>query len=181
MNPHSNENGLPAETLPQAQGAPSGGRASSFCLPTHTVDALIAAKASALEIAGCLALAAFTDSSGQFSTASTNSLYQRTRTGWETAKKALEQLCQREAIGRPLVSTAAAYTAATGQVLVDGPVPHSKVLHVIETFDQAMADRVWFGKGLVEGHKSFNPLGKLNNAGPLAMRRNSPTTTRNDQ
>jgi hypothetical protein len=171
MNPDSNEHSLPVESLPQAQEAPSGGRASSFCLPTHTVDALITAKASVLEIAGCLSLAAFTDSTGQFSTASTNATYQRMPSGWTTAKKALEQLCKREALGRPLVSTAAAYTAATGQVPVDGPVPHAKVRYVLETFGEAMEDRVWFGKGLVQGFGEFaNPLGKLADAGPLAMR-----------
>lgn len=171
MNPNSNENGLPAETLTQAQEASSGGRASSFCLPTHTVDALIAAKAGVLEIAGCLALAAYTDPTGQFSTASTNSVFQRTRAGWNRAKKALAHLCEREAMGRPVVSTAAAYTAATGQVPVDGPVPHSKVNYVLEAFDQAMEDRVWFGKGLVQGFKGFDhPLRALTDAGPLAMR-----------
>jgi hypothetical protein len=132
---------------------------------------LIAAKAGVLEIAGCLALAAFTDATGQFSTASTNATYQRMPSGWNTAKKALEQLCKREALGRPLVSTAAAYTAATGQVPVDGPVPHAKVRYVLETFDEAMEDRVWFGKGLVQGFGKFaNPLGQLADAGPLAMR-----------
>lgn len=171
MNLNSNEIGLPADALPQAPGAPSSERASSFCLPTHTVDTLIAAKAGVFEIAGCLALAAYTDPTGQFSTASTNAVFQRTRAGWNTAKRALAQLCQREAIGRPVVTTAAAYTAATGQAPVDGPVPHSKVNYVIETFDQAIADRVWFGKGLVQGYKSFDhPLRALTDAGPLAMR-----------
>lgn len=171
MDLESNDSGLPADALPQAQEAPSGGKASSFCLPTHTVDALIAAKAGVLEIAGCLSLAAFTDATGQFSTASTNATYQRMPTGWKTAQKALTQLCKLEALGRPVVSTTEAYTAATGQVPVDGPGPHAKVRYVLETYDQPLEDRVWFGKALVEGFEGFEyPLGRLADAGPLAMR-----------
>lgn len=171
MDTKSYDDQLPADAQNETPERPAAAGAKSFCLPTHTIDALIDAKAGTLEIASCLALAAFTDVSGQFSTASTNAVYKRTRVGWKTVKKALAQLCRREAKGQPIVCTRDEYITRTGQTPVDGPVPHSKVLHVLETFDEAPEDRVWFGGGLVEGHKTFaHPLRALTDAGPVVMR-----------
>ena len=170
MEAHSYDDQRPADAQVKTQAGALPKDAGSFCIATATVDALIDGKASAAEIACCLSLAAFTDASGAFSTASTNAVFQRTRFGWNKVKKTLLALCERHVSGRPLLSTRERYVADSGQVPPDGPVERARVNFVFGTFEQPVEERVWFGKGLVVGHKSFSPLRALMDAGDVAAR-----------
>lgn len=171
MEAHSNDDQRLTNTQVNTHSGASPNDAGSFCIPTATVDALIDGKASAAEIACCLCLAAFTDETGVFSTASTNAVYQRTRFGWNKVKKSMAGLCERQVSGLPLVSSRERFIADNGRTPPDGPVERAKVNFVLETFGQAVEDRVWFGKGLVEGYQRFeDPLRVLMDAGDVAAR-----------
>lgn len=171
MDTYSNGDQPSADTKNNTQKAASKAPSCSFCIPSATVDALIDGKATAAEIVCCLSLAAFTDATGVFSTASTNSVFQRTRFGWNKTKKAFNRLCERQALGRPLLVTRERYIAETGLTPVDGPVSRAKVTFAFETYGQPVEERVWFGKGLVEGFEDFEkPLMAITDAGDVAAR-----------
>lgn len=171
MEPHSNDDQRSTDTPAKTRLGASPTDSGSFCIPTATVDALIDGKASAAEIACCLCLAAFTDETGVFSTASTNAVYKRTRFGWNKVKKSMAGLCERQVSGLPLVSSRERFIADKGRTPPDGPVERAKVNFAFETFGQPVEDRVWFGKDLVEGYQRFeDPLRVLMDAGDVAAR-----------
>ena len=171
MEAHSNDDQRPADTHVKTPAGTSPEDAGSFCIPTATVDALIDGKASAAEIACCLCLAAFTDATGAFTAASTNAVQKRTGFNWTKIQNAIAALCEREVMGLPMLSTREQFVADTGQTPPDGPVERSKVKFVFGTFGQPVADRVWFGKGLIGGYKGFEqPLRRLVDAGDVAAR-----------
>lgn len=168
----------------------------SFCVPSLVIDALIDAQVSAYEVVAYLVLARFTDLSGMYSTASISAINRytganKTRNG--PVAKALERLAtikvkkvrrvhngktgvaskyvdEVEDLG-PILYGREGWMAYTGEVLPDGPTEHRKVHYVLPDFDEDLADRVWFGNGLVSGHGQFaKPLKTLKDAGPAAAR-----------
>jgi hypothetical protein len=80
-------------------------------------------------------------------------------------------LCERQVSGLPLLSSRERFIADNGRAPPDGPVERAKVNFVFGTIGQPVEERVWFGKGLVVGYKSFeDPLRVLMDAGDVAAR-----------
>jgi hypothetical protein len=156
-----------------------------------TVEALLAANATAYEICAYLVLANHTDPTGRYSTASTSAINRRT--GANKVKdgpiaKALQRLQSIHAVRRavsdrandknylgskcdlgPILRTRETWVAAGGERLPDGPSARSKVLYILPDFDEPLQDRVWFGSRLVTGAGDFAcPLKALKNAGDAA-------------
>ncbi len=165
----------------------------SFCVPRAALEALLDAKASAYEICAYLVLAKFTDETGKFSTAAISAVNRYT--GANKVKggpidRAITRLKTIRAKGRrqvpkkrgggmewqeldlgPILWDRRTWVEHGGEEPKDGPHERAKVLHVLSDFGEDLADRVWFGNGLVDGFAGFaQPLKALKDAGDVAAR-----------
>lgn len=168
----------------------------SFCVPHTAIQALLDARATALEICAYLTLARFTDSDGCYSTASVNAIYKATGSNkmkGGTIERAIARLKTIRAIDHgigldgptkppgaknkkprdlgPILFCRSDWVDATGEVLEDGPSERGAIRHVLPDFDETISRRVWFGNNLVTGVGEFKqPLRMLKNAGDVAAR-----------
>lgn len=164
------------------EGAKRG--AGSFCIPRASVEALLNAKATAYQISTFLTLASFTDETGQYAVAGISAVNRYTganKTHGGPIDRAIQRLQKIEATidqakGKPkslgpIVYARDVWHEQTGELLPDGPVERSKVLHILPTFNEPLSDRVWFSRNLVTGFGEFRrPLTSLKNAGDVAAR-----------
>ncbi|MGC4099506.1 MAG: hypothetical protein QM706_20605 [Nitrospira sp.] len=151
----------------------------SFAVPRAAIDALLKARADAVTIGAYLKLAAHTDASGEYSSASTTAIQNavgggKDRFNRQRAANAIATLGnirptvdapknkrKRGAIDStnpahilpspPLIYTREAWLRERGGELPDGPTERGKIRHVLSAFDESLVDRVWFGGGLVFG------------------------------
>lgn len=186
-----------SEIKKQGTGDGAPRRASSFCVPRAAIEALLDARANAYEICAYLVLAAFTDPTGQFSTASVTAVNRRTganKVKGGPVSRAIDRLLtiratrhtkvsngragkshalldHEEDLGPILINRVAWSEAHPDRHLPDGPGERAQVRHVLPDFGEGVADRVWIGKALVEGIGEFRqPLKALKNAGDVAAR-----------
>ena len=180
----------PAETEAGKNGK---GTPASFCVPRAAIEALLDAKATAYEICAYLILAKFTEGTGVYSTASVKAVSTYTGGGKPKIEKAIERLLtirakQTEKVsnGRsgkshamveqatdlgPILYTAAGWLEATGEILPHGPTERSAIRHILEDFGEPLAERVWFGAGLLDGFGAFTkPMKKVKDGGDVAAR-----------
>lgn len=148
----------------------------SFTVPQAAINALIAAKADAYTIGAYLALACFTEKSGQYSTASIKAIRTALSTNPHRGKLALDALQAIKAKDHKgklwaLVYPRDEWIKLTGEVLPDGPTERGQIRHVLPMFGEEAKDRVWIGNGLVQGFGTFKyPLRELKNCGDVAAR-----------
>lgn len=176
----------------QDEGAPKG--APSFCIPKTAIEALLDAKASALEICAYLVLARATDATGVFSTAAASAVRRATGSNMDRIDKALKRLMtiravrltrvsngrsgkshawidQEKDLGPIVVSRDDILKHDPDMPLPDGPHERAKVTFMLSDFGEDLADRVWIGSALVGGVGGFDqPLKALKNAGDVAAR-----------
>jgi hypothetical protein len=170
--------------------------AGSFCMPRAVAKALLDNNATAYEICAYLTLARFTEATGQYSSASITAVNKATganKTKGGAIDRALQRLKTMQATHTTKVSNGKSgkshgyvdhvenlgailydretWVNSTGEVLPDGAVERAEILHILPDFGEALADRIWFGNGLVTGTGGFKqPLKALKNAGDVAAR-----------
>lgn len=180
----------------KAESKKRGKGAGSFCIPRAAIEALLDAKADAYTVCAYLTLACYTDESGTYSTASAKAVSTATGANKMTGgpvPRAIQRLKEIRAFkveqvsngktGKnhamierrtdlgPILFDRDTWIAQTGEILPDGPTERGKILHVLPTFNEPAVSRVWFGRGLVEGHESHSrPLKQVKDAGPVAAR-----------
>lgn len=159
------------------------GTPASFCVPRAAIEALLDAKANAYEICAYLILAQFTEGTGVYSTASVSAVFKYTGGNKKTIEKAIERLLtirakkvEKVSNGRsgkshamvehatdvgPILYTATGWLEKTGEILPDGPTERGAIRHVLPDFGEPLAERVWFGSGLVKGHGAFTKPMKI--------------------
>lgn len=168
----------------------------SFSVPRVVIQALLDNKATAYEICTYLCLARFTDASGMYSSASVSAVNRHSGSNKlkdgpthralkrlqtirvkrvEKASNGLSgkshQMVEKVTDLGPVLFTREDWIAETGEVMPDGPHSRAKILHVLPTFGEDVADRVWFGGNLVTGVEGFDrPLRAVINAGDVAAR-----------
>lgn len=168
----------------------------SFCVPRTAIQALLDARATALEICAYLALACYTNESGCYSSASISAVYKATgasKLKGGTIERAIARLKTiraqdvgyglnsaphaspaNAASGRdlgPILFDREAWEQASGEQLPEAPFSRARIRHVLPAFDEPIAKRVWFGNNLVTGVGEFpQPLRALKNAGDAAAR-----------
>lgn len=171
---------------------------SSFCVPKAAIQALLDAKANAMEVCSYLVLARFTEASGMYSSASLSAV--RRYTGANMKKggpidRALVRLrsirasrVERTSNGKsgkahafdehrvdlgPLIVDRSDWIEKTGENLaaLDGPTPRSAVTFVVPNHGEELQERVWFGSGLVDGFgKLSKPLSLIRHGGDVLAR-----------
>ena len=169
------------------------GAPASFCVPRVAIEALLDAKATAYEICAYLILARFTEATGVYSTASVKSGYTYTGGRKPKFKKAIERLLtirakkvEKVSNGRsgkshdmieqvtdlgPILYTAEGWLEQTGEILPDGPTAYSVIRYVLPDFGEPLAERVWFGAGLVDGFGAFTkPMKVVKDGDDVAAR-----------
>lgn len=180
----------------KAESKKRGKGAGSFCIPRAAIEALLDAKADAYTVCAYLTLACYTDESGMYSSASAKAVGIRAGAGRMTGgpvPRAIQRLkeihafkVERVSNGKagkkhdwiehktdlgPILFDSDTWTQQTGEILPERPERAGKILHVLPTFNEPAVSRVWFGRGLVEGHESHSrPLKQLKDAGPEAAR-----------
>ena len=159
----------------------------SFCVPRAAINALLTHGATAYDICAYLTLARFTDASGMYSTASLSAIHRYTganKTRGGPVARALARLhteitvpVAAQARGPrarrrvPVVLDRAAWERATGDILTPLTGAKADVRHVLPSFDEPLADRVWFGNNLVTGMRTVQaPLKSVKHAGDIAAR-----------
>ena len=180
----------PADTEAGKKGK---GTPASFCVPRTAIEALLDAKATAYEICAYLILAKFTEATGVYTTASVKAVHTYTGGGKPKIEKAIERLLtirakkvEKVSNGRggqhhkmieqatdlgPILYTAASWLEETGEILPDGPTERGAIRHVLPDFGEPLAERVWFGAGLVDGFGAFTkPMKKVKDGGDVAAR-----------
>lgn len=168
----------------------------SFCVPRAAIEALLEAKADAYTVCAYLTLACYTDEGSMYSSAGAKAVNTATGANKMTGgpiPRAIQRLKeihafkvervsngmagtkhkwveQRTDLG-PILFDSDTWTQQTGEILPERPERAGKILHVLPTFNEPAVSRVWFGRGLVEGHESHRrPLKQLKDAGPVAAR-----------
>jgi hypothetical protein len=180
----------PADTEAGKKGK---GTPASFCVPRAAIEALLDAKATAYEICAYLTLAKFTDATGVYTPASVKAVNTSTGGNKKTIETAIERLLtirakkvEKVSNGRsgkshnmveqatdlgPILYTAAGWLEETGEILPDGPTERGAIRYVLPDFGEALAERVWFGAGLVDGFGAFTkPMKKVKDGGDVAAR-----------
>lgn len=180
----------PADT---EAGKKRKGTPASFCVPRAAIEALLDAKATAYEICAYLTLAKFTEATGVYTPASVKAVSTSTGGGKPKIQKTIERLLtirakktEKVSNGRsgkshdmieravdlgPILYTAAGWLEETGEILPDGPTERGAIRYVLPDFGEALAERVWFGAGLVDGFGAFTkPMRKLKDGGDVAAR-----------
>jgi len=161
---------------------------ASFWVPRKAIEALIAARATASEIAAYLILANHTPATGDYSTASFKAIRTRSGTGEKQARAAVVSLLnityegtrakgpEASQAGRMkrLVYSADEWTKRTKQIPPHGPTVRSQVRYVLNTTDHyggLQKEIVWFGANLIKGFKDFDrPMLALRQCGDRAAR-----------
>ena len=169
------------------------GTPASFCVPRVAIEALLDAKATAYEICAYLILAKFTEATGIYTRASVKAISTNTGGNKKAIEKAIERLLtirakkvEKVSNGRsgkshdmieqvtdlgPILYTAAGWLEETGEILPDGPTERGAIRHVLPDFGEPLAERVWFGAGLVDGFGAFTkPMKKVKDGGDVAAR-----------
>lgn len=180
----------PADT---EAGKKRKGTPASFCVPRAAIEALLDAKATAYEICAYLTLAKFTEATGVYTPASVKAVNTSTGGNKKTIETAIERLLtirakktEKVSNGRsgkshdmieravdlgPILYTAAGWLEETGEILPDGSNERGAIRHVLPDFGEALAERVWFGAGLVDGFGAFTkPMKKVKDGGDVAAR-----------
>ena len=180
----------PADTEAGKKGK---GTPASFCVPRLAIEALLDAGATAYEICAYLILAKFTEATGIYTTASVKAISTYTGGNKKAIEKAIERLLtirakktEKVSNGRsgkshdmiekatdlgPILHTGEGWLEMTGEILPDGPTGRGAVRHVLPDFGEPLAERVWFGAGLVDGFGAFTkPMKKIKDGGDVAAR-----------
>lgn len=146
----------------------------SFCIPPDAVAALLANKASAVDIAAYLVLARFTGHDGRFSTAGVKAIKKAVGLGDAMAEAAIERLLKNYRSGRsacPILYRPDEWALAKQEAVPAAATVKSQVRWVLNDFAAKPTDGVWFGNALVDGIGRFaRPLLRLKRCGDVAAR-----------
>jgi hypothetical protein len=134
----------------------------SFCIPRKGVEKLLTTgnRAKWL-IPAYLKIAAHTDESGLYSTASHSSIRKALRRNKQDAQGFLQELGKLK-----LIYTAEQWTKRTGETFPDDVPEKQKIRHILNDFKEDRQDMVWFSRGVVDGIGEFiEPLRRLADCG----------------
>jgi hypothetical protein len=154
---------------------------ASFCVPRAAIAGLLAAQATADEIAVYLILARFTDETGVFTPAGHSAMNRYTggnKCRGGRLDSALERLTEipglcphSGSLLEPIVHGANGWSMAAGIQLPHGPTERGRIQYVLPDFDEPISERVWIGAQLVDGIGTFQrPLRTLRQGGDAAAR-----------
>ncbi len=136
--------------------------AGSFCIPREAVEILLRTEGkSKWLIPSYLKIAAHTDASGIYSTASHSSIRKALKRNKHDAQGFIQGLCDLE-----LIYTAEQWTDETGEIFSDDVPERQKIRHIVNIFDEDQQDMIWFNRSLVDGIGEFiEPLRRLADCG----------------
>jgi len=153
--------------------APKG--KGSFWISKQSIEILIDAKATALEIAAYLVMAKHTDEGGMFSTSGIKAIHTATGVSHPVIQRAVDRLSQMAVSGKvkepALIYKADEWQTLTKTVLPPAPFERAEVRYVVNDYKAKPEDKVWISNELVTGYGKFTqPLKKLKMCGDAAAR-----------
>ena len=152
--------------------APKG--KGSFWISRQSIEILLDAKATALEIAAYLVMAKHTDEGGMFTTSGIKAIHKATGVSHPVIQKAVDRLSQmRLDAGKTpqLIYKADEWQTLTKTVLPPAPFERAEVRYVVNDYKAKPEDKVWMSNELVTGYGKFTqPLKKLKMCGDVAAR-----------
>lgn len=152
--------------------APKG--KGSFWISRQSIEILLDAKATALEIAAYLVMAKHTDEGGMFTTSGIKAIHKATGVSHPVIQRAVDRLSQmRLGAGKisHLIYKADEWQKLTKTVLPPAPFERAGVRYVVNDYKAKPEDKVWISNELVTGYGKFTqPLKKLKMCGDAAAR-----------
>lgn len=153
--------------------APKG--KGSFWISRQSIEILLGAKATALEIAAYLVMAKHTDEGGMFSTSGIKAIHKATGVSHPVIQKAVDSLSQMALSGKvkepALIYKADEWQKLTKTALPPAPFERAEVRSVVNDYKAKPEDKVWISNELVTGYGKFTqPLKKLKMCGDVAAR-----------
>lgn len=153
--------------------APKG--KGSFWISRQSIEILLDAKATALEIAAYLVMAKHTDEGGMFTTSGIKAIHKATGVSHPVIQRAVDRLSQMGVSGKvkepALIYKADEWQIVTKTTLPPAPFERAEVRYVVNDYKAKPEDKVWISNELVTGYGKFTqPLKKLKMCGDVAAR-----------
>lgn len=152
--------------------APKG--KGSFWISRQSIELLLNAEVTALEIAAYLVMAKHTNEGGMFTTSGIKAIHKATGVSHPVIQKAVERLLlMQSGIGKEphLIYTADAWQKKNKAELPLAPFERAEVRYVVNDYKAKPEDKVWISNELVTGYGKFTqPLKKLKMCGDVAAR-----------
>ena len=152
--------------------APKG--KGSFWISKQSIEILLNAKATALEIAAYLVMAKHTDEGGMLTTSGIKAIHRATGVSHPVIEKAVDSLLQMTlSKGKEpyLIYKADEWQRVTKITLPPAPFERAEVRYVVNDYKAKPEDKVWISNELVTGYGKFTqPLKKLKMCGDAAAR-----------
>lgn len=153
--------------------APKG--KGSFWISRQSIEILLDAKATALQIAAYLVMAKHTDEGGRFTTSGIKAIHKATGVSHGVIQEAVDRLSQMTVSGKvkepALIYKADEWQKLTKTVLPPAPFERAEVRYVVNDYKAKPEDKVWISNELVTGYGKFTqPLKKLKMCGDVAAR-----------
>lgn len=147
----------------------------SFWISRQSIEILLDAKATALEIAAYLVMAKHTDEGGMFTTSGIKAIHKATGVSHDVIKRAVDRLSLMVVSGNgkepALIYKADEWQKLTKTVLPPAPFERAEVRYVVNDYKAKPEDKVWISNELVTGYGKFTqPLKKLKMCGDVAAR-----------
>lgn len=156
--------------------APKG--KGSFWINKQSIEILLNAKATALEISAFLVMAKHTDEGGKFTTSGIKAIHKATGVSHQVIQRAVDRLLQmnhykmaKNAKESALIYKADDWQKLTNTVLPPAPFERAEVRYIVNDYKAKPDDKVWISNELVTGYGKFNqPLKRLKMCGDVAAR-----------
>jgi hypothetical protein len=152
--------------------APKG--KGSFWISRQSIEILLDAKATALQIAAYLVMAKHTDEGGMFTTSGIKAIHKATGVSHPVIQRAVDRLSQMTlGAGKEphLIYKADEWQKRTKTALPPAPFERAEVRYVVNDYKAKPEDKVWISNELVTGYGKFTqPLKKLKMCGDVAAR-----------